>query len=95
MLFVLWSGLDLVGASVASVLVTLPGVIAAVATFVAEGAVMPVLALKMAAFNVVGSLVGARLVMLQENRLLKRMLGAILVVLLAKLSWDTFHGGTP
>lgn len=87
-LFVLVNGLDLVGASVASTMVTLAGVIAAVVTFVSAGHVMLALALKMAAFNVVGALLGARLVMLKDNTLLKRMLGVMLLILLAKLGYD-------
>ena len=87
-LFVMVNGLDLVGASVASTMVTFAGVVAAVATFVGAGSVMMALALKMAAFNFVGALIGARLVMLKDNVLLKRMLGVMLLVLLAKLGYD-------
>jgi uncharacterized membrane protein YfcA len=89
-LFVMVNGLDLVGASVASTMVTLAGVTAAVAAFLAAGSVLVALALKMAVFNLAGALIGARLVMLRDNTLLKRMLGAMLVILLAKLTWDTF-----
>jgi uncharacterized membrane protein YfcA len=87
-LFVTMSGLDIVGASVASTMVTLAGVTAAVIAFTAAGSVMIALALKMAVFNLAGALIGTRLVMLKDNVLLKRMLGVMLVVLLAKLGWD-------
>jgi uncharacterized membrane protein YfcA len=87
-LFVVVSGLDIVGASVASAMVTLAGVTAATITFVAAGSVMLGLAAKMAVFNIVGAMIGARLVMLRNNVLLKRMLGVMLIVLIAKLGWD-------
>ena len=93
-LFVLVSGLDLVGASVASTMVTLAGVVAAVATFAAAGAMLPFLAAKMMLFNLAGSLIGARLVTLRENRLLKRMLAVMLLLLLTRLSWDVFRGAS-
>ena len=87
-LFVMVSGLDLVGASIASTMVTMAGVIAAVATFVSAGSVIMALALKMAVFNLVGALIGTRLVMLKDNTLLKKMLGIMLILLLAKLGYD-------
>ena len=87
-LFVTVLGLDLVGASVASAMVTLAGVAAAVVTFLAAGSVLFVVALKMAVFNTAGSLVGARLVTLKGNTLLRRMLGLVLLALIVKLTWD-------
>jgi uncharacterized membrane protein YfcA len=85
-------GLDLVGASVASAMVTLAGVAAAVVTFLARKSVLIPLALHMAAFNVVGSLLGARVVTLRGNAVLRRMLGVVLLLLIAKLGWDMLRG---
>jgi hypothetical protein len=87
-LFVGVSGLTLVGASVASALVTLAGVAAAMITFLFAGSVLVGLALKMMVFNVAGALIGARLVMLKNNVLLRRLLGTALVLLIARLVWD-------
>ncbi len=87
-LFVTINGLDLVGASVASAMVTMAGVSAAVVTFLATGSVLLGLALRMAVFNTVGALLGARLVTLKGNTLLRRMLGIVLILLIAKLTWD-------
>jgi uncharacterized membrane protein YfcA len=91
-LFVTVCGLDLVGASVASAMVTLAGVAAAVVTFLARKSVLIPLALHMAAFNVVGSLLGARVVTLRGNAVLRRMLGIVLLLLIAKLGWDMLRG---
>ena len=87
-LFVTVSGLDLVNASVASTIVTMAGVSAAVVTFLLAKSVLVPLALKMMVFNIAGSLLGARLVTLKGNTLLRRMLGVILMLLIVKLSWD-------
>lgn len=89
-LFVTVNGLDLVGASVASTMVTLAGVTAAVGAFLAADSILIGLALQMAIFNLAGALIGARLVMLRDNTMLKRMLGVMLILLLARLGWDTF-----
>ena len=67
------------------------GVAAAVVTFVAAGSVLLPLALKLIVFNVAGSLLGARQVTLSGNVLLRRMLGVVLLVLIARLSWDMFR----
>ena len=88
--FVTACGLDLVGAAVASAMVTLAGVAAAVVTFVAAGSVLLPLALKMVVFNVAGALLGARQVTLQGNLLLRRLLGVVLLLLIARLTWDMF-----
>ena len=87
-LFVGVSGLTLVGASVASALVTLAGVTAAMLTYLASGSVLLSLALKMMVFNVAGALLGARLVVLKNNVLLRRLLGLSLILLIVKLGWD-------
>ena len=89
-IFVTACGLDLVGAAVASAMVTLAGVAAAVITFVAAGSVLFPLALKLIVFNVAGALLGARQVTLSGNVLLRRLLGVVLLVLIARLSWDMF-----
>ncbi len=87
-LFVGVSGLTLVGASVASALVTLAGVTAAMLTFLLAGSVLLSLALKMMVFNIAGALLGARLVMLQNNVLLRRLLALSLAMLILKLARD-------
>jgi len=89
-IFVMVFGLDLVGAAVASAMVTLAGVAAAVVTFVAADSVLMSLALRMAVFNIAGALLGARLVTLKGNALLRRLLGFALLLLIARLSWEMF-----
>jgi len=79
-----------VGAAVASAMVTLAGVAAAVVTFVAADSVLMSLALRMAVFNIAGALLGARLVTLKGNALLRRLLGFALLLLIARLSWEMF-----
>ena len=87
--FVSVCGLDLVGASIASATVTLVGAFAALLTFLIAGSVILPLALYMALFNIAGSLVGARVVTLRGNVVLKRLLGITMLAIIVKLLWDT------
>ena len=89
-LFVWVNGLDLVGASVASAFVTMAGVFAAAVTYLAADAVLVPLALRMAVFNVAGALIGAHFITLKGSRGLRRLLIAVLVLLITKLAWDQF-----
>lgn len=89
-LFVTMNGLDMVGASVASAMITCAGVAAAVVTFAAARSVVMPLAVQMAAFNIVGSLLGARVVTFKGNVVLRRMLGVVLLLLIARIAWDIF-----
>ena len=84
--FVTLCRVEIIDAAVASAFVTLAGVTAAMITFVLAKSVLVVLALKMMVFNVAGSLLGARLVMLKGNTLLRRMLGAVLLLLIVKMA---------
>ncbi len=87
-LFVVVSGLDLTAAAVASAFVTLAGVLAAVVTYFAAGSMLIPLGLRMAVFNVAGALIGAHFITLKGSRGLRRLLTAMLVLLIAKLAWD-------
>jgi len=87
-LFVSVNGLDLVGASVAAAFVTMAGVLAAVGTYLAAGSVLVPLALRMAVFNVAGALIGAHFITLRGSRGLRRLLIAMLILLIGKLGWD-------
>jgi len=89
-LFVVVNGLDLIGAAVASAFVTLAGVLAAALTYLAAGSVLVPLGLRMAIFNVAGALVGAHFITLKGSRGLRRLLIAMLILLVARLAWDQF-----
>jgi len=89
-LFVTVNGLDLTGAAVASAFVTLAGVVAAVGTYYAAGTMLVPLALRMAVFNIAGALIGAHFITLKGSGGLRRLLIAMLVLLVAKLAWDQF-----
>lgn len=89
-LFVSWCGLDLVAASVASAAVTFAGAAAALIYFLIDGAVLLPLGLYMIGFNLLGGLVGARLITMKGNAVIRRMLGIVLLALIAKLAFDTF-----
>lgn len=89
-LFVSLCGLDLVGASVAAATVTFVGALAALITFLAAGSVILPLALYMSLFNIAGALLGARVVTLRGNVVLKRMLGAVMLLIVLKLVVDSF-----
>lgn len=89
--FVSWCGLDLVGASVASAAVTFAGAAAALVYFAATGSVLVPLAFYMIIFNIAGAVAGARLITLRGNTAIRRLLGIVLLGLIAKLVWDTFR----
>jgi len=77
-------------AAVASAFVTLAGVLAAALTYLAAGSVLVPLGLRMAIFNVAGALVGAHFITLKGSRGLRRLLIAMLILLVARLAWDQF-----
>lgn len=88
--FVVFLGLDMVGAAIASAIVTLIGAGVALVYFLAAGRALIPLGVAMAGFNIAGALAGTRFVSLKGNVLLRRMLAVVLVLLVAKLAWDWF-----
>ena len=59
-------------------------------TYLAADSVLVPLALRMAVFNVAGALIGAHFITLKGRHGLRRLLIAMLILLIAKLTWDQF-----
>lgn len=91
-LFVRFFGLDFLRASAASKVVNLATNIAALSFFVPSGNVLLVFAVPMAAANIAGSVTGTRLALRGGTPLIRKLFVAMVVVLIARMAWDTFGG---
>ena len=86
------AGLDFLRASAASKLVNVATNVAALAVFVAGGAVVWAAALPMAACNLAGGVVGSRLAIRHGSRFVRLFFVAVVGLLLARLVWDGLRG---
>jgi uncharacterized membrane protein YfcA len=91
-LFVRFFGLDFLRASAASKVVNLATNVAALAFFVPSGNVLLVFAVPMAVANIAGSVAGTRMALRGGTPLIRRLFLALVVVLIARMAWDTFGG---
>ncbi len=91
-LFVRFFGLDFLRASAASKVVNLATNVAALAFFVPSGNVLLVFAVPMAVANIAGSVAGTRMALRGGTPLIRRLFLALVVVLIARMGWDTFGG---
>lgn len=91
-LFIRCFGLDFLHASAASKVVNLATNLAALCFFVPTGKVLLALAVPMAVANVAGALTGTRLALRGGTALIRRLFLVLVVVLIAKMSWDTLAG---
>jgi uncharacterized protein len=91
-LFIRFFGLDFLRASAASKVVNLATNLAALAFFVPTGKVLMAVALPMAAANIVGAVTGTRLALHGGTPLIRKLFLVLVVVLIAKMGWDTFAG---
>lgn len=83
-------GLDVKKACGNARLVNLASNLAALATFVAHGKVVFRLAVPCAAFSVLGNLLGSRLAIKKDIKIVRPMMLAVVALLMAKLVWDLF-----
>lgn len=90
-LFVRFFGFDFLHASASSKVVNVATNLAALAYFVPNGYVLPVLAAVMAAANVSGSLAGTRLALRYGSRFVRRVFLVMVGVLIVKFAWDTIR----
>jgi uncharacterized protein len=88
--FVALFGLDMLHASASSKFVNLATNFAALSYFILQDSVMWKVGLVMAACNLVGGQLGARLSLRHGSRFVRLMLLVIVSVLLCKLGWDLF-----
>jgi uncharacterized membrane protein YfcA len=91
-LFIRFFGLDFLRASAASKVVNLATNLAALCFFVPSGKVLMAAALPMAAANIAGAFTGTRLALRGGTPLIRKLFLVLVVVLIAKMGWDTFSG---
>lgn len=88
-LFIRFFGFDFLRASASAKVVNLATNLAALSFFIPSGNVLYHFAIPMAAANIVGAVVGSRIAMKGGTALIRKLFIAIVVVLIAKLAWDT------
>lgn len=92
-LFIRFFGLDFLRASAASKVVNLATNVAALSFFVPSGNVLLLFALPMAAANIGGAVAGTRLALHGGTPVIRKLFVGLVVVLIARMAWDTFGGG--
>ena len=89
-LFVRFFGFDFLHASAAAKVVNVATNLAALSFFVPNGYLLPVLAVAMALFNVLGSLVGTHLALRRGSGFVRQMFLIVVGALILKFAYDTF-----
>lgn len=90
-LFVRFFGFDFLHASASAKVVNVSTNLAALAYFVPNGYVLPVLAILMASANVSGSVLGTRLALKYGSSFIRRVFLLMVTVLIVKFAWDTIR----
>jgi hypothetical protein len=88
-LFIRFFGFDFLRASASAKVVNLATNLAALSFFIPHGDVLYHFAIPMAAANIGGAVVGSRLAMKGGTAFIRKLFIIIVVVLIAKLAWDT------
>jgi uncharacterized protein len=91
LLFIQFFGFDFLHGSAAAKLVNFATNLGALILFAVTGNVLLKFGLAMGLANLLGAAVGARLVILHGNRLVRRLMLALVVVLLVKTTLDNFR----
>jgi uncharacterized protein len=89
-LFVRFFGFDFLHASAGAKVVNVATNLAALAYFVPNGYLLPLLAVLMAAANVSGSMAGTWLALRHGSIFVRKVFLALLSALIVKFAWDTF-----
>lgn len=89
-LFIRFFGFDFLHASAAAKVVNVATNLAALSFFVPNGYLLPLLAVVMAVFNVLGSLVGTHLALRHGSGFVRRTFLIVVSVLILKFAYDTF-----
>lgn len=92
-LFIRFFGLDFLRASAASKVVNLATNLAALSFFIPAGHILFAFAIPMALANVAGAVAGTRLALHGGTPVIRKLFIALVLVLIARMSWDTFAGG--
>jgi uncharacterized membrane protein YfcA len=90
--FVRWFRLDFLHASSAAKVVNFSTNAAALAYFVPNGHVLWAIGLGMAAFNILGAMLGSRLALRHGSGFVRGAFVVVASVLIARLGWDIFFG---
>lgn len=89
-LFIRFFGFDFLHASAAAKVVNVATNLAALAFFVPNGYLLPVLAVTMAGCNVLGSIAGTHLALRHGSSFVRQMFLLVVSALILKFAWDTF-----
>jgi uncharacterized membrane protein YfcA len=88
--FIALCGLNFLQASASSKVVNLSTNIAAVLYFGLSGHILFSMALPLAAFNILGAIIGSRLAILKGSKFVRILFLVVAVVIITKLMYDTF-----
>lgn len=91
LLFVSVIGMQVLDASGAARLVNLGSNIGALLSFIAQGKILYALALPAAAFGMLGNFIGSSLALKKGTSLIRTLLIVVLVLLMAKMTYDLLH----
>ena len=89
-LFIRFFGFDFLHASAASKVVNVATNLAALGYFVPNGFYIPLAALAMAIFNVLGSIIGTHLALRHGSGFVRKVFLIVVSALIVKFAWDTF-----
>lgn len=89
--FVSFAGDSMTRASGNAKIVNLASNLASLVTFAVRGTIIWSVALPMAAANALGAWVGAHVAVSRGDKLVRAILIAVVVALIAKVSWDLLH----
>ena len=89
-LFIRFFGFDFLHASAASKVVNVATNLAALGYFVPNGFYLPLAALAMAIFNVLGSIIGTHLALRHGSGFVRKVFLIVVSALIVKFAWDTF-----
>jgi len=88
-LFIRFFGFDFLHASAASKVVNVATNLAAIGYFVPNGFYLPLVAVVMASFNVLGSVVGTHLALRHGSGFVRKVFLVVVCSLIVKFAWDT------
>lgn len=91
-LFIRFFGLDFLRATAASKIVNIATNLAALSFFVPSGHVLLAFAVPMAVANIAGALAGTRIALRGGTPVIRKLFLVLVVVLIAKMGWDTVAG---
>ena len=89
-LFIRFFGFDFLHASAASKVVNVATNLAAIGYFLPNGFYIPLAALVMAIFNVLGSVIGTHLALRHGSGFVRKVFLIVVSALIVKFAWDTF-----